>query len=80
MNSLMVILPYKYEGCWVFDDAAVGLLQEPFVPGIDTMIDKLTATIPNADQGVKSIFFPSKFPGYTLELKWRREEMDGNWY
>ena len=25
MNSLMVIVPYKYEGLWVFDDAAVGL-------------------------------------------------------
>ncbi len=80
MNSLMVIFPYKYEGCWVFDDAAVGLLQEPFVLGIDMMIDKLTANIPNADKGFKVIFSGSEFPGYTLSLEWRREELGGNWY
>ena len=39
MNSLMVIVPYKYEGLWVFDDAAVGLNKEPFIAGIDSLID-----------------------------------------
>ncbi len=29
MNSLMVIVPYKYEGLWVFDDASVDLSKEP---------------------------------------------------
>ena len=43
MNSLMVIVPYKHEGLWVFDDAAVGLSKEPFIAGIDTLIDKATA-------------------------------------
>ena len=33
MNSLIVIVPYKYEGLWVFDDAAVGLSKEPFIAG-----------------------------------------------
>ncbi len=50
MNSLMVIAPYKYEGMWVFDDSAVGLYREPFVAGIDTMIDRLVADIPNASE------------------------------
>ena len=49
MNAIGVIVPYKYEGLWVFDDPAVGLVREPFVSGIDTMIDKLVAGIPNAD-------------------------------
>jgi len=48
MNALMVIVPYKYEGLWVFDDAAVGLSKEPFIAGIDTLIDKATANIPDA--------------------------------
>jgi hypothetical protein len=26
MNSLMVIVPYKYEGLWVFDEVAVVVL------------------------------------------------------
>ena len=34
MNSLMVIVPYKYDGLWVFNDAAVGLSKEPFIGGM----------------------------------------------
>jgi hypothetical protein len=77
---MLIISPYKFEGCWVFDDASVGLLQEPFVLGVDTMIDKLAADIPNGDKGFKLLFSGSKFPGYTTKLEWRREEMGGNWY
>jgi hypothetical protein len=44
-NALMVITPYKFSGMWVFDDPAVGLAREPFVAGIDTMIDRLVASI-----------------------------------
>jgi len=38
MNSIFVIKPYKWESMWVFDDANVGLVKEPFVGGADTMI------------------------------------------
>ena len=80
MNSLAVIAPYKYEGMWVFDDELVGLVREPFVSGIDTMIDKLVETIPDAEKGFRLIFSATPFPGYTAELIWRREEFGGNWY
>jgi hypothetical protein len=39
MNAINVISPYKHIGMWVFDDARVGLMQEPFVAGADTLID-----------------------------------------
>jgi hypothetical protein len=48
-NSIFVIKPYKWEPCWVFD-APVDLVREPFVGGADTMIDVVSAHIPNADQ------------------------------
>jgi hypothetical protein len=48
MNAINVISPYKHLGMWVFDDARVGLAQEPFVAGADTMIDRVVAGIPNA--------------------------------
>jgi hypothetical protein len=51
MNTIGIIVPYKYEGMWVFDDPAIGLHREPFVAGIDTMIDQLVASIPNANKG-----------------------------
>jgi hypothetical protein len=80
MNSLMLIRPYKYEDTWVFDDPAVGLKREPFIAGIDTMIDKVVADVPNAERGFRAIFSASPFPGYTLKLDWRRNESGGNWY
>ena len=80
INSLFVIVPYKYEGTWVFDDPAVGLTREPFIAGIDTIIDHAVADIPNAMRGFDAIFSASPFPGYTLKLEWRRCESGGNWY
>ena len=76
----MVIVPYKYEGMWVFDDPAVGLTREPFIAGIDVMIDKLVARIPDAQRGFRAIFSAALFPGYDVKLEWRREESGGNWY
>jgi hypothetical protein len=80
MNSLMVIAPYKYEGLWVFDDPAVGLNKEPFIAGIDTLIDKATAHIPDAKHGFRAIFSAAPFPGANFTLEWRRADSGGNWY
>ena len=80
MNALLVIFPYKYQGTWAFDDQAVGLFREPFIAGIDTMIDKAVADVPNAEKGFRAIFRAAPFPGANLKLEWRREESGGNWY
>ncbi len=62
-NSIMVIHPYKYEGVWVFDDAATGLEHEAFISGADEVIDKMVVDIPNADKGFTLIFAATPFPG-----------------
>jgi hypothetical protein len=80
MNAVTVIVPYQYEGMWVFDDPAVGLRREPFVSGIDTMINRMVADIPNEALGFRLLFAPTPFPGHTFKLEWRREEFGGNWY
>ena len=80
MNSLFAIAPYKFEDMWVFDDLKVGLLQEPFVSGADTIIDVLTEDLPNAANGFKLIFSPEPFPGYSARFVWIRPEHGGNWY
>jgi hypothetical protein len=80
MNSINVIMPYRYEGMWVFDDSHVGLNKEPFVSGADTMIDVLIANLPDADKGFRLLFSASPFPGHAHRLEWRREEYGGNWY
>ena len=64
MNSIMILMPYKYYGSWVFDDPAVGLVREPFVAGIDTMIDQMVKDIPDAENGFKLWYSPRRpFPG-----------------
>jgi hypothetical protein len=80
MNTIGIIAPYKYEGMWVFDDPAVGLVREPFVSGIDIMIDRLVESIPNAAGGFVLLFSATPFPGHEVKLEWRREEFEGNWY
>jgi hypothetical protein len=80
MNSLFVIAPYKHQGTWVFDDPKVGLHQEPFVLGIDKMIDHMVADVPHADRGFRAIFSAQKFPGAETKLEWRRSDSGGNWY
>jgi hypothetical protein len=79
-NALMVIFPYQHEGTWVFDDASVDLIKEPFVFGIPEMIDDLVSGIPNAAKGFKLIFSKNPFPRYQRKMTWVREECEGNWY
>lgn len=80
MNEINVIRPYKYLGMWVFDDPKVGLVQEPFVGGADTMIDMITNKISNAATGFTMIFSAAPFPGYQYRLEWRESEGSGNVY
>jgi hypothetical protein len=80
MNQIMVIFPYKYNGQWVFDDESKGLDKEALVAGIDQMLDAFTATIKDAEKGVKVLFSSTPFPGWKIKLDWRRSEYEGNWY
>ncbi len=80
MNVINVIAPYKLHGMWVFDDPRVGLAQEPFVSGADTMIDRVVAGIPDAERGFTLIFAGTAFPGHQYRLERRRQDGSGNWY
>jgi hypothetical protein len=80
MNAIHVIRPYRYSGMWVFDDARVGLSQEPFVGGADTILDTLTANIPNAEKGFTLVFSAHEFPGYQQRFDWTGPQGSGNSY
>ena len=80
MNNMLAIHPYKHEGVWVFDDEKVGLVQEPFVSGADTIIETIVKEIPNAEEGFTLIFSAQEFPGHQAKFDWVREESGGNWY
>ena len=81
MNAINVISPYKHFGMWVFDDARVGLMQEPFVAGADTLIDRIVIDIADAASGFILIFASAPFPGHKFRFDWLRADNDGgNWY
>ena len=80
MNTPNVIEPYRYCGMWVFDDARVELVQEPFVSGADVLIDRAVANISDAEAGFLLLFSEHSFPGHQLRLEWRRADAEGNWY
>jgi hypothetical protein len=80
MNAINVIVPYRYLDMWVFDDTRVGLVAEPFVGGADTMIDRVTAHLPNASEGFVMVFSENEFPGHEFRLEWRRADRSGNVY
>jgi hypothetical protein len=81
-NAILVIAPYRYQGTWVFDDPAAGLVREPFVAGIPEMIDHLVADIPSAQRGFRVLFSAQPFPGHQKKLTWLRADDagTGNWY
>ena len=43
-----------WKECGVFDDAAAGLVREPFISGADNILDVLTENIPDAEADSKS--------------------------
>lgn len=79
-NQIFVIRPYRWEGMWVFDDPAVGLVREPFVAGVPAMIETATAHIPNAERGFVAVFSAGYFPDATIILEHVREEGGGHIY
>ena len=79
VNILNTIKPFKTH-TWVFNDERTGLVEEPFVLGIETMIDIMVKDIANAEHGFNLIFSSAPFPKYQLKLDWLREEDGGNWY
>src|ERR1017187_1807682 len=79
-NAIMVIVPYRYAGTWVFDDSRAGLVREPFVAGVPEMIDDMVVGIPGATNGFRLTFSARPFPGYQKKLVWLRGDTGGNYY
>jgi hypothetical protein len=53
------------------------LVQEPFVAGADTWIDRVVADVPGAERGFTLIFSSTPFPGHQYRLDWRRADLAG---
>lgn len=71
-NAIHIIVPYQWNGLWVFDDEGTGLVREPFIAGADTVLDRATENMPGAKHGCMCMFSAAPFPKATLELTWRK--------
>ena len=80
-NFLMVIHPYKDLGIWMFDDASAGLVREPFVLGMQEIIENVLTHqgIPDASR-FKLYFSRSRFLDARGVLeRWEKDNI-GWWY
>ena len=82
MNAIMVIHPYFIAGAWVFDDAATGLIREPFVAGIPEFIARWIEEqkIKNARKGFTIYFSAEPFPEWQYKITRCDPEHGGTWY
>lgn len=84
-NALLRIAPYWHHGTWAFDDAAHGLVAEPFVCGAERIIDRVLAEagIDLAEarsRGIRLTFSAGPFPGAQAVARRGRPEAGGFWY
>ena len=82
MNQISVILPYRYEGGWAFDDDATGLFREPFIAGADIAIEKIVDQLGIKGDKIKMTFSAGEFPGYYAKLEHSTSDIDlgGDFY
>jgi hypothetical protein len=79
-NAVYAIRPYRYQNTWVFDDACVGFVKEPFVMGIPEIIDQAVQHLPNPQEGFTVLFNDTGLPQPDLVLNKLNEDAGGNWY
>lgn len=79
-NSIQV-LEIRKTGCtWVFDDASKGVVNEPFVSGVPTIINHILDNKKIVESTVQAFFSQSKFPGADACLTFVKREKKGAWY
>lgn len=79
-NSIFSISPYFHNGFWVFDDASVGLVKEPFVMGVPEMIESLLAKKGLTGKAFSVLHSASGIPDPDLILDRQESESGGTWY
>lgn len=78
MNQIMQLKIYRTGSLWAFDDENTGLAAEPFVAGIEKIIDKIVDD--PKQQTAELLFSRDPFPGTNNVLDRGRKDMGGVWY
>ncbi len=76
-NSIYVINAYRCGSVWAFDDAARGLLGEPFVGDANSVIDALGGA---GRDSVTLLFSDREFPGHHVRVDKISGDSSGTYY
>jgi hypothetical protein len=83
-NTLFSIEPYWTGRTSAFDFPKIGLLSEPFIAGLNTILTKLAqehlGIEPREGTKFQLIFSCQEFPGFHLRCQRRDSEFSGYWY
>lgn len=79
-NSIQVLELRRMGNTWVFDDLPKGVVNEPFVAGVPTIIDRLLARKGITERTVHVYFSDGPFPDADACLSFLREDLNGAWY
>ena len=76
-NSIFRVLARYVNGVWVFDDSKFGVQDQPFVFGLDLILDKMVEGMGESQGRVNVLFSSIPFPGSEHCLEFVREETEG---
>jgi hypothetical protein len=75
-----VINVYKDSGAWVFDDPERGFLREPFVFGMDALLERFTSALPSLGRDFQLVFSSERLPEIMGVLIREGADAGGYWY
>jgi len=77
---VLVVEPCWVKGTWQFDDPYIGLHREPSISAVNSLVDRLSAAIPDAHRGFRLILSTRPFEG-CQSFSWvRSDSVEGNWF
>ena len=77
MNTLFRILIRRQDGLWIYDDKNFQVREQPFVFGMDLILEKMINPPLENSNCLNLIFSCIAFPGSEFCLEFVREETEG---
>ena len=65
------------DGLWVYDDSKFGVREQPFVFGMDLILERMVVQVEKVEDRLNLVFASIPFPGSEFCLEFVREETEG---
>ena len=71
------VLVRTVDGLWVYDDSKFGVREQPFVFGMDLILESIVEQVEKVEDRLNLVFASIPFPGSEFCLEFVREETEG---